>query len=173
MPGPAGRLDLELDRVSRELLDRVETELARPGSAGRTVKLGGVTLAGRLVEALLRLVLSRTCREARTSPEEALYISGCRTEIDQATTADVAKALAAMAASVPAQHRSVRVIIKDLSGPSRTSAIRYFRAVRNVGVHRADTDARKPFLELQRMLRTYRVDAGFDRPGSSAGVGVK
>jgi serine/threonine protein kinase len=106
----------DLNRLSRDLLQRLGREIERTGSA--TSRVGGVVQVGRAVERLLHGVVLWMGAAGSFDPEEELRLIDPRTpSLSRATAGRIARTIMARATDASAQRPEVASIVADLTLP--------------------------------------------------------
>jgi hypothetical protein len=153
-----------LDSLSRELLERLSVEKARPGATPSTHLVGGIVKAGAKLEALLREVVKRVAAAERVAPETLLTpIGGRPLTLHKAMAGPLAHGLKNhfAAGRAKTQVPAVQPIVDDLC--AYDSRILEFIRMRNEVAKegREPRDAHIATKRLHDLLLAFRKDAGW------------
>lgn len=153
------------EALSRELLDRLAVEAARPPAAPGTQLVGGIVKAGAKLEALLRLLVKELADAESVSPGTMLPRSagGAPLTVQRAMAGPLAHAVrdAYRRRPLDALPRRLRTLVADLVGSD--SRILSFITVRNQ-IAKEDGDphaAKAAIVRLNGLLEEHRRSAGW------------
>lgn len=151
-----------LDTLSRELLERLTVEEARPGLTPSTHLVGGIVKAGAKLEAFLREAVRQVAVAAGIAPEDLLTPMGGRPlTLRKAMAGPLAHGLRQHFAAGGAQVPALKPIVDDLC--ARDSRVLAFIKMRNEVAKegREPRDAQVSKKKLHELVVTLRKDAGW------------
>jgi hypothetical protein len=154
-----------LDSLSRELLERLTVEEARPGTTPSTHLVGGIVKAGAKLEALLRETVKRVAAADGVAPESLLTpVGGRPLTLHKAMAGPLAYGLKNHFGSRGARPLvpTLQSIVDDLR--AHDSRILGFIKMRNEVAKegREPRDAHVATKRLHALLSAFRKDAGWD-----------
>lgn len=152
-----------LDVASRELLERLDTEDARPPETAGTHLVGGLTKIGAKLEALLRATVLELAEAEGVAVESLLpMLSGKKVALRQATGGQLVRALDQLELRRGTMSAAARTIVDDLR--RRPSAIRTLVRVRNEAAHGdgVPKNASSAVRGLRRLLVQCRRAGGWE-----------
>jgi hypothetical protein len=151
-----------IERTSKDLLDRLAKESARPPGTAPTHRAGGVTKVGSALELLLRALLIETAGIDGVPAVALLPTIGTRAvSIERATGGQLVRALQAL--RIPTRERPLRVkaILDDIQQPR--SVIRGVIEIRNDVAHGGAVPVRlaDALRDLKELVILHRKQAGW------------
>jgi hypothetical protein len=152
-----------LEKASRELLERLSTELARPQGTAGTHLVGGLTKIGSKLEALLRALLVEMAALQGVQVDGLLPTIGDRPiSLRRATGGQVVRALERLTTHHGRLPPRIRALVNDLRR-WRDSVISRVIEVRNEAAHEGVVPARAAAAvrELKELVVNHRRDAGW------------
>jgi hypothetical protein len=154
-----------LDVLTQEILARIEKETGRESDTAKSHLVGGLTMLGSKIDALLRAVLEEVTAVRQKRPEDFMpKLNNSPVSFRRAPAGQLLRAIeqAAWGLELPP---SVRALV------SGQSDLDFAIKVRNEVVHDGGVPARagEALAKLRALLTKYRHDAGWDRPRGSEG----
>jgi hypothetical protein len=150
----------QLDVLTEEILARIAKESGRQSDTTKSHLVGGLTMLGSKIDALLRAVLEEVAALQRAKPDAFMpQLNGKAVSFRRAPAGQLLRAIeqASRGLELPSSTRALVRGYSDLD-----FAIR----VRNEVVHEGGVPSRagEALAKLRALLTEYRRDAGWDRP---------